>query len=286
MAKRKGLSLRVQWLGSRLKRARLDAGATLAEAAEYVELSSGSISRFETGTLRVKRPYLKELIDFYGISQKRERDALMQLNEDAWRKDWWEGSADDLELGFLDHTWLESRADKICASEPLVIHGLLQTPEYARAVTVRGLGPTTSKETINRMVELRTTRQRILNSESPTRLEVIMEEPALRRPIGGKQVLKAQLEHLLEASRTATISIHILPNSVDWDPGHTGPFTVFNMPDPFTDVAFTDNLAGRTFLEDEAKVARFRAAYDDIYNLALNQDESARFIHTVIKELE
>lgn len=284
MAKIKGLSLRIQWLGNRLKRARLEAGYTLDDAAAFLEITGASISRFEKGTLRVKTPYLRELIGFYGVN-RRERSAMLQLNEDAWRKDWWDGNTDDLEVGFMDHTWLEARATRICAFEPLLVHGLLQTPEYTKAVTARGMNVAGNSEQVARSVELRVARQRILTGDEPTKLSVIMEEPALRRPIGGTAVLKQQLRHLLELGGSESVAVRILPNTIDWDPGYAGPFSIFEMPDPFSPVAFTETLAGRTFLEEDSKVARFSETYDCLEQLSLSSEESTVFIMNELKDL-
>lgn len=114
---------------------------------------------------------------------------------------------------------------------------------------------------------------------------MIMEEPAIRRPIGGTSVLKRQLQHLLELGQDESMVIRLLPNSVDWDPGYAGPFSIFEMPDPFSPVAFTETLAGRTFLEEDSKVRRFRETYDCLERLALNPQATAEFIMNELKDL-
>ncbi|HZE38970.1 MAG TPA: DUF5753 domain-containing protein, partial [Stackebrandtia sp.] len=192
-----------------------------------------------------------------------------------------------LETGFLDFTWLEARASHIRTFSPLLIHGLLQTREYARAVTVNALGKDTPKETVARMVELRMIRQRILHKEHPTQLSVILEEPALRRAVGGPKVLHNQLIHLLELGSRPHISIRVLSSAcTEWDAGHTGPFTNFSMPDPYPEVSYVENLAGQTFLEEAAKVERFQRTYDGLDRTALNANESTKLIKEFAKDLE
>lgn len=286
MAKIQDLSLRVQWLGERLKKARTARGYTLQNAADYLELTEASLSRFERGTMRVRKAYLKELIDFYGISNRRDRDTLMQLNEDAWRKDWWDGETDDMEMEFLDYTWLESRASKISIYEPILMTGLLQTEDYVDALMFTAHGGKTESKDIRRLVELRMARQRILEKEEPTALSVVFEESVLRRPIGGTQVLKGQLAHLLAMASKPTIEILVLPTSIGWHPGEKGPFTFFEMRDPYPDVAYTESLTSRVFLEEEAKVTRYQQAYADLHRTALNASESKKLIRAHIKDVE
>lgn len=284
MAKDRSLSLREQWLAERLKRARKSAGHTLENAAEHLQLDSSTLSRFETGTYRIRRAYIKELVDFYGISSEREREMLIQLSQDSWRKDWWDGDTKDLEIGFIDHTWLEARAQCINVYTPMLIPGLLQTTDYAKAVMVNG--PRSDSKHVARMVELRLARQRILDGDSATKLSVIIEETPLRRPVGGSHVLAGQLRKLLKANGRQAIQIHVLPTSVGWHPGELGPFTYFEMHDPYPDVACVESLGGRTFVEEQDKVARFWHAYDGMKQVALSAGQSTKFISNLLKDLE
>lgn len=285
MSKNRSLSLRTQWLGERLRAAREAAGLTLVEAGKQLHLTDTSLSRFEKGMVRIRRPYVKEMIDFYGVSDHRQRNALLTLNEDSWRKDWWDGDSSDLETGFIDYTWLEARATKIQAFSPLLIPGLLQTPDYAHALTVAGLGTEMSENTIQRMVALRSQRQQIFDRTQPTQLEVIIEEAPLRRTIGAPTIHAGQLHHLLDQGKTAYINIRVLPHR-GWHPGLDGPFSYFDLPDPYPHVVYIENLVGRTFLEEKSKVDRYRQAYDRLRDQALTPNESAGFISKILQEIE
>ena len=286
MAKNTALSLRVQWLGERLRKARIQAGCTLEDSGEYLQVRHTTLSRIENGIYRARPSYVRDLIDFYGISDERERAVLLQLNEDAWRKDWWIKDSSGLDAEFIDYTWLEARAARICVFEPMLIHGLLQTADYAKALTIAGMPEDTTPETIDRMVELRLHRQRILTGTNATKLSIVFEEAPLYRNIGGKTTHVAQLHHLLGQSGHENIDIRILPRTSGWHHGLDGPFTVINMPDPYPDVAYIENLAGRSFLEDDAKVDRFRQAYDGLYKSALSPAQSHEFISNLLKGLE
>ena len=286
MAKNTTLSLRVQWLGERLRKAREQAGYTWEEAGEYLQVRHNTLSRFETGTVRARPSYVRDLVDFYGISSERERAVLLQLNEDAWRKDWWDGDSTGFEMDFIDYTWLESRAARICVFEPMIIHGLIQTRDYACAITSEGLGPDTPQETIDSLVEVRMLRQRILHADSPTEFSIVLEEAPLHRTIGSKKISKRQLEALLDLNGHNNIDIRVLPKHGGWHPGLDGPFTFIDMPDPYPDVVYIETLVGRNFLEEEDKVERYRDAYDRLHSIALSPRESNRLIRTAVKDLK
>lgn len=286
MAKNPAISLRSRWLAEKLKAARRRAGYNLMEAGEYTQLDHSTIARFERGTHKIRRAYVRELLDFYGVADDREREYLLQLADDAWRKDRWDGDESDLELGFIDFTWLEGLAAGIRAFEPLLVPGLLQTPEYAEALKHVGYGYTTPPEETKRIPEVRATRQQILDGEDPTNLTVVLEEPALHRVIGGHAVHKAQLRHLLDRASQTNITVLVLSRDAEWDPGHHGPFVYFEMPDPYPEIAYIENLSGRTFLEVESTVQRFRDTYDELERLALSPRKSIAFIQDVLKELE
>lgn len=285
MSKNQAISLRSQWLGARLKIARTRAGVTLEEVASQLQIADTTLSRFEKGTLRIRRPYVKEMIDVYGISNQRERLALLQLNEDAWRKDWWDGDTSDLEMGFLDYTWLESRATTIYHFANLV-PGLLQTRDYARAVMKASALETEQLANIDRHLELRGNRQSILHTSSPTSLSVVLDESAIRRPIGGSQIMRAQLSHLVQSASMPHMDIRVRLTRKGWAPGLSSAFTLFEMPDPYPEVAYVDNLAGQTFLEENTKVQRFKLAYDELYQTSLGPTKSVELMRAVAKDLE
>ncbi|GIG69424.1 helix-turn-helix domain-containing protein [Phytomonospora endophytica] len=282
MAKNEALSLRAQWLGNRLRAARTAAGFKLVDVAEYTGLADATLSRFELGTLRIRKSYIRDLIDFYGV-RAEDRAVLLQLNEDSWRRDWWDGDAADLDVGFIDYTWLEARAAGIRQYDPILINGLLQTPDYARAVSAAGLG--NDMATLDRMVELRMTRQRIFDRETPTFLSIVLEEAPLRREIGSPDTHRDQLVNLIELARRDYLDIRIITTEAGWHRGWPGPFTLFELPDPHPDVVYIEGLVGRTFLEDQAKVQAYQHAYDELHAAALPPKKSVAYIESVLEGL-
>lgn len=241
----------------------------MKDAGAYLGLDFTMIGRFERGTNPIRPSYVRDLIAFYGISHEHERAALLKLQEDAWRKDWWDGNTEDLDIGFLDYTWIEARASHIHVYDPLLVNGLLQTRDYARALTIAGLDEDTPGETIERMISVRMQRQLILNREEPTRLSAVFEESALRRMIGGDETVAGQLGHLTEQSANEHIDIRVIPTGTGWHAGLHGPYTYFKMHDPLPDVVYIESMLGRTFLEDESKVEQYRRAYERLQDVAL-----------------
>lgn len=286
MAKNKALSLRVQWLGERLRKAREAAGYRLEDAGEYLQIRHATLSRFENGIYRPKPSYVRDLIDFYGVSDERERAILLQLNEDAWRKDLWNSGERGFDTSFIDYTWLESRATKLCVYEPLLIHGLLQTPAYAEAVIRTGQGIQAHENTVLVTLEARLDRQHILQRGKPTQLSAIFEEGALRRRIGDAQTHVAQLRHLLTFVNSDHIEVLMLEANSGWHAGLDGAFTFIDLPDPYPDVVYTENLIGQTFLEEERKVDSYRRAYDGMRKQALSRRDTAKLIKDILKDLE
>lgn len=280
MAKNEALSLRAQWLGDRLRAARAAAGHKLADAADHLGISDATLSRFELGTLRIRKSYVRDLIDFYGV-RPDDRSVLLQLNEDSWRRDWWEGDTSDLDMGFIDYTWLEARAARIKVYDPIIINGLLQTLDYARAICATFC----DLSTLDRMVELRMTRQRIFDRERPTELSIVLEEAPLRRAIGGLDIHREQLAHLVAMAQKQFIDIRVITTEAGYHRGWNGPFTVFELPDPFPDVVYLEGLVGRTFLEDQTKVRAYRQAYDELHAAALNPGGSVAYVESVLEGL-
>ena len=285
MAKNKALSLRVRWLGENLRKARLQAGYTLEQAGEYLQIRHVTLSRFENGIYRPKPSYVRDLIDFYGISDERERAILLQLNEDAWRKDWWDGASAGFSMPFMDYTWLESRAEKLCLYEPLLIHGLLQTRSYAESLIRTGQGDDADPIVIQATIDTRMARQQAMHDER-TLLDAVLDEGALRRRIGDRATHAQQLEHLINILEQGTAQVRVLAFGAGWHPGLDGQFTVIHLPDPYPSVVYIENLIGRVFLEEDNKVDQYQAAYDGIKDRSLTIEDSVKLIHKILKEIE
>ena len=281
MAAPQWVTLRSQWLGQQLRELREVNGLMVKEVAEYLQRDPGTVSRFESGFYPIRRPDLMALLGLYGVADRKRRDALMTLSEDVWQKGWWDGYAGDVVGTLVDYVWLESRAEEIRSFDAFVVPGLLQTREYAEAV-IGGGDPDAPPERIDRWIELRMARQGVLGAGTP-RLSVILDESVLRREVGGPAVMAAQLRRLAECAAMDTVEIRVLPFRAGSPVSTRGAFMLFQMPEPFPEVAYAETLAGAIYIESP-DTERFVQAYDGHRAQALGPVESIDLILAAAEE--
>lgn len=283
MPTKPNLTLRSQWLGQRLRELRDTAGMTLVQAGEYLQRDASTVSRFESGEYTIRRPDLMALLDLYSVSNRRKRDGLLRLAEEAWQKGWWDGYEPDVERQFVDFVWLESRAVAIRSFDPLVVTGLLQTREYAEAM-ITATDWEAEPAQIARWVQLRMDRQAVLHRETPPQLSVIIDEFALRREVGGPGVMRDQLAHLLTTAELPQVDLRVLPASVGAHASPNGYFLVFTIAEPDLDVGYAETLGGAVYVEPPDS-ERFARVYDRLLNSALEPAESAKLIRALGEDL-
>lgn len=276
-------TLRSQWLGQLLKEARADAELTLQDAASYLATDKGTMSRYESGRIPAKPQDVAALMTLYGVDDVRHRDALIELSREAWRRDWWDGYQGDLTQTFIDYAWLEDRATAIRSFEVLAFSGLIQTREFAEAV-IRVHSEDEDEKYIERGVEFRMERQRVLRKDSPPKLSYVVDEGLLHRPFGGPNIMSKQLSHLVELAEAETAEIRVLPYAVGAHCGVRGPFQIFDLPQPFPTVGYAETMAGSVYVESDG-VDRFVSTYARLRNLALDPDTSAELIAKAAKEM-
>lgn len=275
-------TLRSQWLGQQLRELRDGKGILLKEAAEYLQRDTATLSRYETGFYPIRRPDLLALLDLYGVSDTSLRDKLLNLSKDVWQKGWWDGYSGDVTGSLIDYVWLESRACHIRSYASVVVPGLLQTPAYAERV-IRADEPDATPEQVRRWYELRMTRQQVLEVDDPPRLSAILDESVLRRRIGSPDIMKDQLGHLMKLAAMPTVDIRVLPLRAGTLASVHGSFEIFQMPDPFPEVAYTETLAGAIYTE-APDIYRFVHAYDGHKASALGPTESIEMISAIAKD--
>lgn len=276
-------SLRSQWLGKILRDLRKAKGYNLTEAADFIQRDGSVLSRYENGEYTIRRSDVIALLTFYGVSDESFRAGVMQLCDDIWRTDWWDPHREDFGDDFINVPWLESRAVRICEYQALVLHGLLQTTGYAEAVIRNAERDSASEEQINRWLELRVERQRVLSGQDRTPLSAVLEEHVLRRPIGGSKVMRQQLEHLLEVGERDGVELRIMPTGYGPHSGHLGSFTLFEMPYELSSVAYVESLGGGLYIESP-RVERFQRAWEDLWKGALSPSRSNALISAVLEE--
>jgi transcriptional regulator with XRE-family HTH domain len=266
-----------------LRRLRERAGLTCEEVGSQLECSGTRISRIETGKIRVSPGDVRELLDVYGVTGP-DATALVQLAREARRKGWWHTYGKLLPGWFEAYVGLESEAVRFRSFQPLVLHGLLQTQDYARAVlrTAPTAGPA---DEIDRLVALRMERQSILSQENPPDLWIVLGEGALRTRVGDDVVMRGQLRHLAEVAERPNITLQVLPftNAAYVDP--VSLFTILEFAEPDDPaVVYLEHLTGCLFVEEEAEVRRYRVVFDHLCAEALGTGQSIDLIARLVGE--
>ncbi|MER6715045.1 helix-turn-helix transcriptional regulator [Streptomyces sp. NPDC000877] len=276
-----GPAVRRRKLGAELRALRTSAGLTSGEAARLVGWHQSKVSRIETGTSGVKPADVRLLLDAYGVADSQLRELLMVLagSEDSdGRHHWWHAYRGVLPPTYRDFISLESQASAMRTLETTVVPGLLQTPEYARAVTraaVEGL----SEDRLDTLVEVRLARQDVLRADPPLELSAVLDEAVLRREVGGPGVMARQLERLVEAARLPQVRLQVLPFAAGAHIGVTGPFVVFSFSSTSDlDVVVLDHLTSSLYLERKEDLRAYTEAFNTLQIHALSPEDSLDFI--------
>lgn len=273
-------------LGAELRRLRLKTGLTLDDVAEKMTCSTSKISRLETGKGVPKVPDVRELMRIYGVASDTERDMLLRLVKDGREQGWWEPITEGVtpERYVLDspsrYASLESDAVAVRSFDLTIIHGLLQTAAYTRAV-LSAMLPQHLPAEVERLVTLRQRRQEALHREvpPPLRLHVLLDEAALRRVVGGADVAVAQLRHLLEVGDLPNVMIQVVPFDAGVSRGHAGHFVLLDIPEVLgSNVVYVEGHAGETYLDSRSDVDLYSEVFDDVCQYALTPSTSRRLI--------
>ncbi|MEV7192329.1 helix-turn-helix transcriptional regulator [Streptomyces sp. NPDC093510] len=273
-------------LGRRLAALRDAAGLTAAQAARELHVTLPTVTRMEKAETSLKYAYVKTLLEIYGVGPAETEEFLSLLGEAA-TPGWWQSFRDVLPNWFGVHVSLENAATHIRTYEPAVAPGLLQTPDYARAVLERGL-PHVPADVLERRVHLRTTRQELLTREdpSPPQLWAVIDETVLRRPAGSPDVMRGQIDRLIEMAELPNVTLQVCPFAAGLHPGAFGPFTIFRFEQPeLPDIVCTDSLSRASYGEEKDEVALFREALAETSVYALTKEETKEFLGDIRKEM-
>lgn len=277
-------SLRAQWIGKSMRELRKRRRIPQAEASSHIQRDPSMLGRYENGEIPFRREDLLSLLDYYGVSSERERDSLLQLCDDIWRKDWWDDLRDDLGTDFINVPWLESRVDRINTYQHFLVPGLLQTRDYAEVLIRKDASKRTSEDQIERWIDVRMGRQQVLQGDHPIHLTVVMEEVVIQRPIGGSEILRDQLHYLLDVSKLENVCLRVIPTRRGEHAAYKGSFEHYEMPEPYPDVAYLDTLGGSLYVE-EPTVGTIRDIWNDVSQAALSASESVSRIEQHLEEL-
>ncbi|MEW2611755.1 helix-turn-helix transcriptional regulator [Streptomyces sp. NPDC047880] len=276
-----GPAVRRRKLGAELRALRSSAGLTSGEAARQVGWHQSKVSRIETGTSGVKPADVRSLLDAYGVADPQLRELLMVLagsDDNGGRHHWSHAYRGALPPTYRDFISLESQAGAMRTLETTVVPGLLQTPEYARAVTraaVEGL----SEDRLDTLVEVRLARQDVLRADPPLELSAVLDEAVLRREVGGPGVMARQRERLIEAARLPQVRLQVLPFAAGAHIGVTGPFVILSFSSTSDlDVVVLDHLTSSLYLERKEDLQAYTEAFNALQIHALSPEDSLDFI--------
>ncbi|MFD3315353.1 helix-turn-helix domain-containing protein [Streptomyces sp. NPDC058694] len=275
-----GPAVRRRKLGAELRALRARAGLKSGEAARLVGWHQSKVSRIETGRSGVKPTDVELLLDAYEVRDAELRELLVVLagSDDNGRHHWWHAYRGLLPSTYSDFISLESQASVMRTLENTVVPGLLQTPEYAREVTLAAVDGAPDDK-VDALVEVRIARQDVLRSNRPLRLSAVLDEAALRRTVGGPEVMARQLDHLREAAHLPHVRIQVLPFGVGAHVGVTGPFVIFSFPSTSDlDVVVLDHLTSSLYLERKEDLQAYSEAFDSLQVHALSPEETLDFI--------
>jgi hypothetical protein len=272
-------------LGAQLRRFRETAEITPEAAAWRIRAHRSKISRLENGRIGFKDRDVSDLLDLYGVTDPQVVAGMLELAGQANAQSWWAKYGDVLPGWFEPYLGLEASARRIRTFDLQFVNGLFQTEAYARAVTMIGLRRADAGE-IHRRVSVRMQRQKMLTAADPPRVWSILDEAALRRPVGGAVVMREQLRRLIEVAALSNITLQVVPFAVGAHDGAGGSFTVLRFAEPdVPDVVYIEQLAGAQYLEKPADADRYLDVINRLSATALNPDRTIDFITGMIRDM-
>jgi transcriptional regulator with XRE-family HTH domain len=278
MATRPSPTLLRRQLGAELRRLRERTHRTVADVAGGLGWSQSKLSRIETATIGIRYADLERLLDEYSVGDK-ERARLLALRGQARQRAWWEAYGDALPDAYETFIGFEAEASAISTYEVQVVPGLLQTDEYARAVTVAD-GVYDDPEVIGQRVAVRMARQAVLTREPPPLLRVVLDEAVLCRPIGGPDVHRRQLLRLLEAAERPTITVQVLPFAAGAHRALAGSFIIleFAAGEPDHPLVYSEGMTGGVFRSRPEELRSYLTSFDALRDAALSPERSTELI--------
>jgi transcriptional regulator with XRE-family HTH domain len=270
-------------LGSQLRRLRESRGITREAAGYSIRASESKISRMELGRVSFKARDVEDLLTLYGVTDETERASLLGLAREANVAGWWHSYGDVLPGWFQTYIGLEGAASLIRIYEVQFVHGLLQTEAYAHAVVTRGM-PDAPHAEIDRRVALRLERQKILVSERAPHFHAVLDEAALRRPYGDREVMRDQLKHLIEVSERPNVTLQVMPFSFGGHAGESGAFTMLRFPESdLSDIVYLEQLTSALYLDKREEVAQYERVMERLHRDSPGPEESRDLLRGLLQ---
>jgi len=270
-------------LGSQLHQLRESRGITAEQAAEAIRGSHSKISRMEHGRVGFKERDVADLLTLYGVTDSEERAALLNLARQANTPGWWHAYSDILPSWLEPYVGLEAAASVIRTYQIQLVPGLLQTEGYARALILQGSAA--NEEQVARRIELRVSRQAVLSTQNPPQVWAVVDEGALRRPVGGRSVVREQLQHLIEMTDHPAVTLQILPFTAGPHSAMGGPFTILRFAEPdLHDVVYIEQLTSALYLEKPAEVDSYLEVMEQLCLQAEPVNDTVKILSHILAE--
>ncbi|WP_460333850.1 helix-turn-helix domain-containing protein [Actinoallomurus acanthiterrae] len=280
MPERRSPTLRRRRLSAELRQLRGRARMTLEQVAERLEFSTAKLRFIESAQwVRPNIGDVRNLLDVYGVTDERQREELLQLAREGRQKGWWQPYSKMLSETYTTYIGLEAEAIKLLTYQPLIVPGLFQIESYARAL-VQVTPDEVSEKVIDDRVAVRMERQQVLADPDPLSVWAVIDEAVLRRPIGGPEVMRAQIERLVEVARLPSVTLQLIPFGIGAHPGAgRGPFTILQFPEEADrDAVYVDNFAGELYVEEGAEVDAFHEGFRHLVGAALSPADTMALI--------
>jgi transcriptional regulator with XRE-family HTH domain len=273
-------TVRRRRLGAELRRHRELAGLTIDQVADQLDCSASKISRLETGQTGSNPRDVRDMLALYGVGDT-ELEELLSVARETRQRGWWQPYGSILTGAYVG---FEAAADRIRSYEAQCVPGLLQTADYARSM-IAAVHTGRPRQEVDDRVHVRLGRQALLTQEDPVQFWCVLDEAALRRPVGGREVMRCQLEHLVRESARPNVTLQVLPMAAGEHPGMEGSFVIMSFPDAADpDTVYVTIATGGVFQEKPDDVSRYEIIFDRLQKMALSSAESAEFIATMAKE--
>jgi len=282
VAERGPTALRIA-VGGQLRKLREGAGITREAAGEHIRGSHAKISRLELGRTGFKERDVRDLLTLYGVENAEEREMFLDLVSRANQPGWWHSYNDLLPQWFETYLGLEHASKSIRTFEGQLVPGLLQTEEYTRSVVALGH----ENAEAARRVELRKKRQEILDRPGAPTLWAVLDEAVLHRPIGGEQVLRAQLDHLVAVSMKPNVTIQVLPYAAGGHAAAGSSFTMLRFAEPeLPDIVYLEQLTSALYLDRQQDLELYRQVMDRLSVQAEPPERSREMMKKAAAELD
>jgi hypothetical protein len=277
------VTLRRLLVGSQLRRLRTDRSISREQAGEAIRASEWKIHRLENGQVGLKDRDIVDLLKLYGVTNPSAVEALLAMAREANAPGWWYQYSDVLPQWFRAYVDLESATALIRTYQGQLIPGLLQTEAYMRAV-MQGAQLDDSPEELERRVALRMARQALLTRVDAPHVWAVVDEAALRRPVGSREVMRAQLERLVEATKLPNITLQVLPFGAGVHPAMVGAFTILRFADEeLPDVVYVEHLTNALYLDKRDDVDQYLRVMESICVRSAAPDKTAETLNRIVE---